>query len=323
MNPQMRMNAAPTEPLVEKRLENNPGRAWFKVLGRLGSSVIWLVLLAGALWAFGALWFDFPQAGRLPVAALVFGLLMLIVVILVRPLWWAALGVVLGIAGVMGWWFSLQPRQYRDWKPEVALLPYATIEGEEVTLHNIRNFNYQTEDDFTLRYELRRLDLRNLRGVDLFVTYWGSPYMAHPILSFDFGNDGHVCFSIETRPERGETYSALGGLYRRFELTCVVADERDVIRLRTNFRKGEEVYLYRLEAPFARAGFLEYIRTINELHEPRDGITPSLTIARRPSATSGRHPRVRPGIGACWSTASPMNSSTSVAVLIDPCHFRS
>jgi hypothetical protein len=252
-----------------------------------------LVLLAGTLWAFGALWFDFPQAGRLPVAACVFGLVILMVVILVRPFWRAASGVALGIAGVMGWWFSLQPRQYRDWKPEVALLPYATTEGEVVTLHNVRNADYQSEDDFILRYDLRRLDLRNLRGLDIFITYWGSPYMAHPILSYDFGNDGHVCFSIETRPERGETYSALGGLYRQFELAYVVADERDVIRLRTNFRKGEEVYLYRLEAPFIKESFLEYIRTINNLHEtPRwyNAITDNCTSAIRHQRAASERP---------------------------------
>ena len=175
----------------------------------------------------------------------------------------------------------------------MALLPYATREGEVVTLHNVRNFDYRSEEDFTPRYELRRLDMRNLRGLDLFITYWGSPYMAHPILSFDFGKDGHVCFSIETRPERGEEYSALGGLYRRFELTYVVADERDVVRLRTNFRKGEEVYLYRLKAPFVRQGFLEYIRTVNELHEaPRwyNAITDNCTSAIRHQRAAAERP---------------------------------
>ena len=248
-----------------------------------------LVLLGGSLWAFGALWFDFPQVGRLPVAALVFGLLIFLVILLVRPFRRAIPVIVLGIAGVMGWWFSLQPRQHRDWKPAVALLPYATIKGEEVTLHNVRNFDYQTAEDFTPCYELRRLDLRNLRGVDLFITYWGSPYMAHPILSYDFGHDGRICFSIETRPERGESYSALGGFYRQFELTYVVADERDVIRLRTNFRKGEDVYLYRLKAPFVRASFLEYVRTINRLHEtPQwyNAITDNCTSAIRNQRTA-------------------------------------
>ena len=270
--------------LTENKPEPEPRRMLWRILWLVYSLASWLVWGMGALWAFGALWFDGPHAGGVPLLALVFGLAVVVVCILVRPRWRAKLGIALGIAGVMGWWFTLQPRQYRDWKPEVALLPYATIEGEAVTLHNVRNFDYQTEEDFTPRYEPRHLDLRNLRGLDLFITYWGSPYMAHPILSYDFGSDGRVCFSIETRPERGEVYSALGGLYRQFELTCVVADERDVIRLRTNYRKGEDVYLYRLNAPFARASFLEYIRTINDLHEaPRwyNAITDNCTSAIR------------------------------------------
>jgi hypothetical protein len=118
--------------------------------------------------------------------------------------------------------------------------------------------------------------------------------MAHPILSFDFGRDGRICFSIETRPEKGEAYSALGGLYRQFELIYVVADERDVIRVRSNYRKDEDVYLYHLNAPRARESFMEYIRTINELHRtPRwyNAITNNCTTAiRHQRAASERAP---------------------------------
>ena len=273
--------------------EHKPRGVWPGIVLLPCAAVTWLVLLAGVVWAFGALWFDFPLEHLRPVAAGGFGLVVMLVGVIARPRWRAKLGIAVAIAGVMLWWFTLQPRQYRDWKPEVALLPYATREGEVVTLHNVRNFDYRSEEDFTPRYELRRLDMRNLRGLDLFITYWGSPYMAHPILSFDFGKDGHVCFSIETRPERGEEYSALGGLYRRFELTYVVADERDVVRLRTNFRKGEEVYLYRLKAPFVRQGFLEYIRTVNELHEaPRwyNAITDNCTSAIRHQRAAAERP---------------------------------
>jgi hypothetical protein len=168
----------------------------------------------------------------------------------------------------MGWWLTISPRQDRDWKPEVTVLADAIIDGERVTIHNVRNFDYRTETDFTPRYDTRRYDLRQLRGLDLFVNYWGSPLIAHPILSFDFSKQGRICFSIETRPERGEAYSAISGFYRQFELIYIAADERDVIRVRTNFRKGEDVYLYRLSMPSeqVRVRFLEYARRINELH---------------------------------------------------------
>ena len=267
---------------------------FFKCLAFLCSALTWLVLLIGVLWAFGALWFDFPQASLSRWTAGVFASIGLLAAIFVRPRWRAKLVIALGVVLIMLWWLTLQPRQYRDWKPEVALTPHAVIEGDQVVIHNVRNFEYRTEKDFTPRYDMRTLDLRNLRGVDMFINYWGSPYMAHPIVSYDFGPDGRVCFSIETRPEKGESYSALGGLYRQFELAYVVADERDVIRVRTNYRKGEDVYLYRLQAPFVKESFLEYIRSINELHEtPRwyNAITNNCTTAiRQQRAASDRAP---------------------------------
>lgn len=94
----------------------------------------------------------------------------------------------------MTWWLTLKPQQFRNWKPEVARTAHVEIDGDLVTLHNFRNFDYRTVDDFTPRWETRRIDLRNLRGVDIFITYWGSPSIAHPIVSYDFGPDGHICF---------------------------------------------------------------------------------------------------------------------------------
>jgi hypothetical protein len=252
-------------------------------------ALTWFALGVGALWAFGALWFDFPWPHVRGIAAMVFAVTLIAIPVIVRPRCRAKLGIALAIALVALWWASLRPRQDRDWKPEVAVLPHAEIDGDTVTIRNVRNFEYRTADDFTPRHETRRMDLRNLRGVDIFINYWGSPYMAHPILSFDFGPDGRVCFSIETRPEKGEAYSALGGLYRQFELTCVVADERDVIRLRTNYRKGEDTFLYRLNARRARQGFLDYIRTVNQLHAaPRwyNAVTSNCTTGIRNQRTA-------------------------------------
>jgi hypothetical protein len=267
------------------------------MLSLVCSAVTWLLLLIGSLWAFGALWFDFPQASLRPWPAAVFGFIVILIPVFLRPRWRAKLVIVLIIILLMVWWFTLHPRQFRDWKDEVALTAHAKLEGDVVTLYNVRNFDYRTETDFTPRYEMRRLDLKNLRGVDIFINYWGSPHMAHPIMSYDFGPDGHVCFSIETRPEKGEAYSAIGGLYRQFELFYVVADERDVIRVRTNYRKGEDTYLYRLKTPqvaMVRNSFLEYVRTVNELNEtPRwyNAITNNCTSAiRHQRASSERAP---------------------------------
>jgi hypothetical protein len=257
-----------------------PGRACRLLVGAL----VWLALLAGAIWAFGALWFDFPHPWLRKVVATLLLVVVVSVAVWVRPHWRAKIAIALAIFTIMAWWLTLQPRQFRDWKPEVSVAAHAEVLGDFVTFHNVRNFEYRSEKDFTPRYESRRLNLRNLRGVDIFINYWGSPYMAHPILSFDFGPDGRICFSIETRPEKGESYSALGGLYRRFELIYVVADERDVVRVRTNYRTGEDAYLYRLKARDALPAFMEYVHTVNELHRtPRwyNAITNNCTSAIR------------------------------------------
>jgi hypothetical protein len=122
--------------------------------------------------------------------------------------------------------------------------------------------------DYEERWEERRYDLSKLRGVDLFLSYWGSPWIAHTIMSWEFEGAPPLAISIETRKEQGEAYSAVLGFFRQFELYYVVADERDLVGLRTHHR-GEDVYLYRLRAPVevARAVLLDYLEEINRLAE--------------------------------------------------------
>ena len=140
-----------------------------------------------------------------------------------------------------------------------------------MTIHNIRNFDYRTETDFTPRYYDKTFDLRQLDSVDVIATYWMGDAIAHVFLSFGFSGKDFLAISIETRRERGESYSTIAGFFKQYELFYVVADERDLIRLRTNYRKDppEDVYLYRSRAPAdnARRLFLDYIREINSLAE--------------------------------------------------------
>ena len=172
---------------------------------------------------------------------------------------------------VVAWWSTIPPRQNRDWAPEYARLPYATINGDLVTIHNIRNFDYRTETDFTPRYYTKTFDLRQLDSVDVIACYWMGDAIAHISLSFGFGDKDFLAISIETRRERHESYSTVAGFFKQYELFYVVADERDLIRLRTNYRKDppEDVYLYRTRAPATnvRRLFLDYIREINSLAE--------------------------------------------------------
>lgn len=179
----------------------------------------------------------------------------------------AALGL-----GVLAAYLSLPATNDRDWAPDVARTPWASIDGDQVVLHEVRNFDYRTETDYAERWEERHYDLAKLATVDLSLTYWGSPHIAHTIVSFGFTDGQYLAVSIETRRERTESYSATRGFFRQYELAYVFADERDLLRLRTNYRQGEEVYLYRIDATpeRARALFLDYVHTATELaHEPR------------------------------------------------------
>lgn len=182
----------------------------------------------------------------------------------------AALGFALLFGVALLLFFRTQPSNDREWQPEVAVLPYATFDGDLVTVHNIRNFDYRSETDFTPAYYDRTFDLRKLDRLDLISVYWMGPAIAHMMVSFGFG-DEHLAFSIEVRKQKTEAYSSLAGFFRQYELFYVVADERDVIRLRTNYRKDppEDVYVFRATGPIenARRMFLDYLREINELRE--------------------------------------------------------
>jgi hypothetical protein len=180
--------------------------------------------------------------------------------------------VAIAFVAVLLAWFSLRPSHARDWQPDVAALPWAEMRGDHLIFHNVRNAEYRSESDFTVRLEDRDLDLSKLRALDLFLIYWGSPWIAHTIMSWAFDDGQHLAISIETRKEKGEEYSAVRGFFRQYELFYVVADERDVIRLRTNYRRegrGEDVYLYRFDTSpeNARLLLLSYVRAINRLRE--------------------------------------------------------
>ncbi len=225
------------------------------------------LLLALAAWAALAVWFDGPQNRTL--AAVLAGVPLLgtlAALVSLRPLRRAVL-VSLGIfLAVLLWWRSIEPSNDRDWLPDVARPPTAEFDGSRVTIRNVRNFDYRSETGFIERWETRAFDLDRLTAIDFVLSYWDSPLIAHTIVSWEFSDGRHLAISIETRKEKGESYSAVRGFFRQFELYYVVADERDVIRLRTNYRR-EQVYLYRLKIPLprARALLVDYLEEINRL----------------------------------------------------------
>jgi len=180
-----------------------------------------------------------------------------------------AIGFMLAFACMVALWRQIPASNDRDWQPEVAVTPRASLNGDLVTIHGVRNFDYRTETDFAPRWETRTYDLRKLNSADLVAVYWAGKAIAHIMLSFGFEGKDYLAVSIETRKEKNESYSTLAGYFRQYELYYVVADERDVIRVRTTYRQPQEdVYVYRVGGSLQnlRRVFLDYLNSINELH---------------------------------------------------------
>jgi hypothetical protein len=241
-----------------------------KTVKVLALVLFWLVLVGMTVWSMLAIYYsNLPSIVR-EGCSVGFALAAAVVVVRVRPWRRAAAMLLAGFGVVLLWWLAIPASNDRNWQPDVAVLPYATRDGDLVTVHNIRNFNYRNETDVTPGYYDKTVDLRQLDAVDLFAVYWMGPHIAHTFLSFGFGGKDHLAVSIETRKEQGENYSTVKGFFRQYELFYVVADERDVVRVRTSYRNPtEDVYLYRLRgsADDGRRVFLEYLERINRLKD--------------------------------------------------------
>lgn len=237
-----------------------------RVIRWLGKVLVFITAIVAIVWAFGAVWFDAPFGSANKIAAGLLAIGFAITLAFVKPFWRKIAAVTFLFGVVLAWWLTLSPTNDSDWQPDVAKEAWADIGGDEVTLHNVRNCDYRTETDYTPHWETRTVRISQITGIDLAINYWGSPWIAHPIVSFQFVGAPPLCFSIEIRKKVGQSYSTIGGLYRQFELIYIAADERDVIRLRTNYR-NEDVYLYRTTISPARARerFLEYIHSLNAL----------------------------------------------------------
>lgn len=246
-----------------------------RISAAIGLILLALFTIASGAWGALALLYSSPlsETARIVLAA-IFGIVALVaaIALAVRRWRWRAAGAYcVAFFALLAWFFSLAPSNDRDWQADVATLPYATVAGDIVTMHNIRNFDYRSETDYTPAYYDKRFDVSKLTGVDIIAVYWMGPAVAHIFVSFEFAGSDHLAVSIETRKEKGEEYSTLKGFFRQYELYYVVADERDVIRLRTNYRKDppEDVYVYRAQGPLenGRRLFLDYVRKINSLKE--------------------------------------------------------
>ena len=220
------------------------------------------------LWAALAILFADTHSGPRRLLAAIYVAIALTVVVFVRPRQQLLAALAILFAVVLGWYFLLRASNSRDWAPDVARLPWSDIDGDRLTVHNVRSFDYRSETDFSPNWADRTYDLSKVKTADLMMVYWGSKAIAHAMVSFGFDDGQFLAVSIETRKERFESYSALQGFFRQYELYYVFADERDVIRLRTHYR-GEDVYLYHttLTPEQARAVLLSYARRANALKD--------------------------------------------------------
>ncbi len=245
----------------------SPRRRFRRFFHRAATAITLLIVLILLTWATLAIAFRAP--GGIIVRLLLAACFVAVVTVTarrVRPRWMAAARIALMWLIVLGWWCTLTPRLDRNWDPAYARLPTVTIDGDRVTLRNVRNFEYRSASDFSRIYETRTYDLSKVRSVDYVLSRWGLKAVAHGFLTFGFEDGEHLAISIESRREWGESYDPLRGLFKQYELMYVVGDERDLIGLRASHR-GEDVYLYhlRLDPPTVRALLLDYLRRVDEL----------------------------------------------------------
>jgi len=234
---------------------------------RTGIFIISIVLVS-ILSAF-FLWYNVPFPETLKIAACaawgVFGLCVLAAQFS-RYKNLARLCFLLSFLVIVAGWFSIRPSNNRTWAGDVAHTVTGEISGNIVTLHNVRNFNWHGLSDYDQNWETRRYDFSKISSVDLFLSTWGNPNIAHTLVGFGFTDGSHVVFSVEIRKERHEEFSEIAGFFKQYEIALVAADENDIIRTRTNVRK-EDVSMYRvlLTPEQAKKLLLSYVHKGNRL----------------------------------------------------------
>ncbi len=234
-----------------------------------GLAFVSVVMILCSLWGALALWFRISENKVLKALSAVAWAAFGAGAVLAAWRGRAAAGVTaeaMAMAVLLTWWLRLRPTHDAEWADELAQMTTGVVDGNRVTIHNVRNFEWRTAADYTPAWETRTYDLDALQSVDMIMSYWRGPAIAHMVISFGFRDGSQIAFSVEIRRKKNQEFSEIGGFFKEFELGIIAADERDVIRLRTNVR-GERVHLYRLQiSPEAkRSLFLGYVGEANAL----------------------------------------------------------
>lgn len=240
-----------------------------RILRLLGIVAAWMLSACLTAWAMAALYFDFSRAGRGWLLPAIYLAVVAVLIAFARRHAFRIGVCVAGFLVVLLCWLSLKPSNDRDWQPNLSRTPWAEIKGDRVTIHNFRHCYYRQEAEFTCEWLTKQVALSQIRGMDFFVDYWSSSWIAHPIISFQFGESDYVAASIEARYQIGQGYSPVRSFFRQFTVIYVLASERDLIRLRTNYRSGERVYLFHMNASlqWSRDLFVQYLRQANRLRD--------------------------------------------------------
>ncbi|MCE9567862.1 MAG: DUF4105 domain-containing protein [Planctomycetes bacterium] len=237
---------------------------------RIALLLLLLFVSIASLWLSGAVYFDIGGGGEWGrFLAVGWGACVVCLLAIWQPLWQPCLAVLGVSVAFLIVWRRQKPSHDREWDPSVAIMPRARRDGDLVTVENVRNFQYRTLSEFSPNYETRQYHLSNLKAADIVFFFWGSPWMSHPVLIFDFGPEGRVCISIEVRYRKGQKFSILRSFYHQQELIFLVADERDAILRRTKHSGNQEGYLYQFNAGAdeLRRVFLDYIDAVNDLYK--------------------------------------------------------
>ncbi len=252
----------------------------FNIIRLCSVGIVLLLMLLSSAWLFAALYFQQPLSFGTQHSAIftyMLQILWLLMALLcgVALFWRAAqyrrLAILIyatGFALALTWYFNIPAQANRDWNPEVARVLWFSKQGNMVTLHNVRNFDWQQNGRYQQRWETRRYDLNHLQGVNIITSYWMGPQIAHTLVSFNFAKQHPLVFSIEIRKERGEDFSAIGGFFRKFELSLIAADEYDIVYNRSNIRH-EQVYFFPIQISQSqqKALFLQYLKTAEVLRK--------------------------------------------------------
>ena len=168
---------------------------------------------------------------------------------------------------------SLRPSNDRSWVNDNERMATADFNGDEVTIRNVRDFNWRSTRDFDERWidvkvNLDKISKKNMVRLEYFDP--SKRQMAHTIMSFETEDGERLACSIEVRREKGERYHPLKGMFRQYELIYVWATERDVIGVRTRCRKKSVTHLFEavvLGQGTKRRMLESYLRRTNKLSE--------------------------------------------------------